>query len=423
MALIVFTHGLGASEADWGSTLSAVRERLPDHQVQPWTYRTSRFPRIRLLRRCVRALSGWEPQSLSELGEALWSTLRVWSSDHDEIILVGHSLGGLVSAAALVHGFTSKKVRDYKVCGKLRGSICIASPFDGASFAEWTSQLYRPFGENRHIDDLRRQSQARRAMIVEFKEEIVNLDRLTLVLMKAENDEIVNSEEITRPFRPDQYFPESLEGNHSDCIYDLTVDHPNLIKLTAAIEGILHSDAAGSRIAKVAFLNSRSVTIREWYDDRLLRMERNLDILAWGLASFREDYGSSLTEWAANGIRIRILLVNIDSHEGAVLCEQQDDLEGRNIGSTVNDIATFLTTIKPQENLDVRVSGFHPGTNIFRVDDEMFFGPYLAGTVSRNAPTGFVLQGYRLYERLLSHFEWMWERAIVSPRSSTSDLD
>lgn len=424
MALVVFTHGLGASEADWGSTLSAVRERLPDHEIRPWTYRTSKLPRIRCIRRVVPALRRWEPQSLSELGEDLWSTIRAESSDHDKIILIGHSLGGLVSAAALVHGFTSNKDRDYRVCGKLRGLICIASPFAGASFAEWTSQLYRPLGENRHIDDLRRKSRERKSIILEFKEEVLNLDRLTFILMKAANDEVVNSDEITGPFRPDEYLPEVLEGNHSSCIRDLECDQPNLVKITGAIEELLHPDAAGSRIAKVAFLNSRSVTIREWYDDRLSRMQRNLDILAWGLASFREDYGGRLAEWSERGIQIRLLLVDPDSPKGSVLCELQDMLEERTAGSTASDIRTFLAAIKPRsDGLEVKVSEYHPGTNIFRVDDEMFFGPYLAGTVSRNAPTGFVLSGYRLYERLSSHFEWMWESAYVSSRSSPSDTE
>ena len=422
MALIVFTHGLGANEDFLGSTLDVLRrhERLANHEIKTWGYPTSKFPRLRISRHGRLALRRQNLQTPSEIGEVLWSHLRSWSGDHDKIILVGHSLGGLVSAAALVHGATSSRVRDLRVCAKLRGLICVASPFAGTYVAEWTSHLYRPIGENPQIDDLRSTSDARKSLIQEFREEVLNLDRFTFVLMKATNDETIDPDQITRPFRPSQFLPDELEGSHSGCIRDLGIEHPNLEKLVTAIEGSLNPDAAGQRITKIAFLDSRSVTIGEWYDHRLRQMTSHLDILAWGLAMFREDYGKDLNEWAERGVKIRIILVNPDSQEGSTLCRLQDISEEREIGSTQREILRFLATIRPvNEKLQVRVSDHHPGVNIFRIDDEMFFGPYIAGIASRKAPTGFVLQGQRLFERLTDHFEWMWSNAYDTTGSSS----
>jgi hypothetical protein len=52
-----------------------------------------------------------------------------------------------------------------------------------------------------------------------------------------------------------------------------------------------------------------------------------------------------------------------------------------------------------QDNLDV---------NIFRIDDEVFWGPYLIHQQSRNSPTLLVRRGGLLFDVLLRHFETIW---------------
>ena len=423
MALIVFTHGLGASEGFWGSTIDVVRshERFMGHEIQTWGYRTNRQPEPLILKRPIQTIRGWKHQSLPEVGEELWSNLRSWSDKHDEIVLVGHSMGGLVSAAALVHGFMSGEDRDVSLCAKLRGLICIATPFAGASSAEMLAQLYRRFGKNKHIADLRPKSATRKQVLHDFARVVLNQGQLTFNLMRAADDVVVLSGEITSPFSRDQYLLDVLSGGHSECISNLNAEHVNLHKLITAIEGTLNSAPIVSSEPEIALFTGRSVTIRNEYDDRLSRMKDRLDILAWGLASFREDYGNRLVDWATNGTRIRLLLVNPNSIRGSTLCELQDELEGRNRGSTANDIATFLTELESSHGgIEVRVSDFHPGTNVFRIDGDMFFGPYIAGTVSRNAPTGVVSDDHWLFDVLLSHFECLWNKGTVF--TSLSDL-
>ena len=350
------------------------------------------------------------------------SHLRSWSGNHAEVVLVGHSMGGLVMAAALVHGFTTGEDRDLALVSKLRGLVCIASPFAGAASTEMLVKLYRPLGASQHIDDLRRESATRKRILQDFTRTVLSQDQLTFILMKAGNDAVVLPGEITSPFSRSQYLLETLTGGHSDCIRDLEADSDNLSQLVDAVDCILGAAAVRSQDTQIELFHGRSVTIKREYDERLARMEHHLDILAWGLSSFLEDYGDDLAEWASRGNRrIRFLLVNPDSREGKLLCELQDRLERRRLGSTADDIETFLATVRPVEgSLEVRVSDYHPGINIFRIDSDMFFGPYLAGMVSRNAPTGIVSDGHWLYGTLLSHYEWMWEKASVSSRSSDS---
>ena len=417
MALIVFTHGLGADEGFWGSTIDALRshERLADHEIKAWAYRTSKRPGHPVLARYFQALRGWRHQDISEIGEELWSHLRSWSDSHNDVILVGHSMGGLVTAAALVSGFSSGRERDTGLSAKLRGILCIASPFAGASSAERLTQLYKRVGANQHIADLAPDSKTRIRIVQEFTRTVLGHDQLTFILMRAGDDAVVLPGEITNPFSRDQYLSDVLTGGHSECIRDLASEHPNFVKLLSAIEGMLGVSEAGSNTTEISLFRGRSVRIKAEYDDRLTRMTSNLDVLAWGLASFREDYGDDLLGWAARGIRIRLLLVDPNSPQGKMLCDLQDDVEGRAPGSTASDVATFLAAVRPvQGSLEVRTSSYHPGINMFRVDENIFFGPYLAPSVSRNAPTAILSNRHWLYDRLLTHFDWLWENATVA---------
>jgi len=408
VALIVLTHGLGASRGHWGSTVHSLRHHddLASHEIRIWTYPTSKAPFF------LKHLRLWRYESLRTIGERLWSDLRSWSEEHETLVLLGHSMGGLVTAAALVHGFTNSEDRDLELRNKLRGLICIATPFAGASHATMIHHFYRTLGINRHIASLRPKSRERTAVVRAFAGPVLNHAHLAFVIMKAGNDGVVQPVEITSPFSREQYEMEVLAGAHSECITNLGPDDPNLLTLITTLKRILNPTAS-TNDHTIQLFKSRSVTIRSHYEDRLSRMTDRLDILAWGLASFREDYGpEELEEWISRGIRVRILLVNPNSHTGVTLCELQDRLEHRVIGSTAEDSTLFLDSRRSYNGIiEVRVSDFHPGVNIFRIDGDMFFGPYLAGTVSRNMPTWLVSDQHWLFDKLSDHFDWMWERA------------
>ena len=387
---------------------------LDGHTLRTWSYRTSKLPDPPVLRRFGAILRRWKHQSLSEIGEELWSNLRSWSDCHDRVILVGHSMGGLVAAAALIHGFSSDEDQDEELCSKVQGLICIATPFAGVSLVKKALRYY-----NQNIADVSSRSKRRRRIVQHFTH-ILERNELSLVLMRAANDQWVLPGEVTQPFGWDQYRQDVLEGNHSSCIKNLATDHTNLTKLVRSIRRILDPTVEDSQGTEVLLFPTRAVTIKPEYDNRLSLMREHLDVLAWSLVSFREDHRKHLAGWVEKGIQIRLLLLNPDTPIGKMLCELQDTVEGRPIGSTAGEITSFLSEVQPiTGGLEIRVSDFHPGTNIFRVDGEIFFGPYLADDVSRNAPTGIVSEDHWLYYRLLAHFEWMWQRASVSWRSSS----
>ena len=135
--------------------------------------------------------------------------------------------------------------------------------------------------------------------------------------------------------------------------------------------------------------------------------------MGFGLSSFREDYGNKFHELASN-TSFRILLLDPDfpSSENS-LASIRDREEGNNQGDIKRDVEAFENVVRTSENLDrskfqVKRLRALPSINVFRVDDEIFWGPYLIASQSRNMPTLLVRKGGFLYEGIKGHFEQLW---------------
>lgn len=168
---------------------------------------------------------------------------------------------------------------------------------------------------------------------------------------------------------------------------------------------------------------TRSVSIREEYHSRL-QSAKEVDILGFGLSSFREDYGSKFEELSSR-TSFRILLLDPDfpSSDNSVALIR-DVEEGNDRGDIKRDVEAFESIVRRASKLDrskfqVRRLRALPSINVFRVDDEIFWGPYLVATQSRNMPTLLVRKGGYLYEEIKAHFEQLWTDRYSRPMSSS----
>jgi hypothetical protein len=59
-------------------------------------------------------------------------------------------------------------------------------------------------------------------------------------------------------------------------------------------------------------------------------------------------------------------------------------------------------------SIEIRLYRALPLINIFRIDDDLFWGPYLLEDQSRNYPTLLVRSPGWLFQRLEQHFEMLW---------------
>ena len=163
---------------------------------------------------------------------------------------------------------------------------------------------------------------------------------------------------------------------------------------------------------------TRSARIKNEYDQRLNRA-REIDILALGLSAFREDYYDQMGKWCKQA-KIRILVIDPEFPRDDVSYARQRDLEENNaVGQIKTDAEMFIKTFKDlcekyPENLKIKKYKVIPSVNILRADDEMFWGPYIIGTQSRNMPTLIVKRGGFIFESLQDHFGRIWNDSRFS---------
>lgn len=163
----------------------------------------------------------------------------------------------------------------------------------------------------------------------------------------------------------------------------------------------------------------RAAQIREEYDVRLERAREGVDILGFGLKDFRRDYLDKLGEMRGRA-PIRILLLNGRSSYAS----QRDAEEQQTIGIIGAEVEEFLKQYKarygsePDFNtgrLQVRIYDSLPTVNIFRIDDDLFWGPYLSGRASSNTLTVRIRRGSSIFTQLEDHFADVWDRFAQEP--------
>lgn len=162
--------------------------------------------------------------------------------------------------------------------------------------------------------------------------------------------------------------------------------------------------------------SSRGATVRSIYDDRLLRAHKQLDLLGFGQNTLREDHRGDFEKWKSRA-PVRILLIDPEypSRESSY-AGQRDLEEGAAEGQIAREVEQFLRDVTEirDERFRVRLYKCLPSVSIFRIDDEILWGPYLAKRVSRNSPTLIVEQGGTLFRSLDEHFEAIWNSDDLS---------
>ena len=157
----------------------------------------------------------------------------------------------------------------------------------------------------------------------------------------------------------------------------------------------------------------RSVRIKQEYDVRLRSAEEGIDIMGFGLRNLREDYRKEFEAWAGRA-KVRVLLIDPEFFSTRQpLANQRDKEEGETVGTIVKDVRAFVRDCSgllraSEGRFQVRLYRCLPSVNIFRIDGNLFWGPYLVGGASKNLPTFLVGKRGILYERLSAHFNTIW---------------
>jgi hypothetical protein len=179
---------------------------------------------------------------------------------------------------------------------------------------------------------------------------------------------------------------------------------------------VLASDDVRAKIRLIArigfsdYFSSRGSSIRAMYDDRLNLAKDRIDAIGFGLKALREDHLNSFVGWKAKA-KIRILLLDPEFPTAvSSLAVIRDGEENQAAGTISDEVKEFVrqTRTLVDERFQIRLARCIPSVNLFRIDDELFWGPYLAHKVSRNSPTFLVRRDGELFRLLMEHFETIW---------------
>lgn len=157
---------------------------------------------------------------------------------------------------------------------------------------------------------------------------------------------------------------------------------------------------------------NRSVLIRDEYESRL-KNAKEIDILGFGLSSFREDYGDKFHQLSIQA-QVRIIVLDPDFPSASESLANIRDREEKNQpGQIKGDVEAFEKAVRQTLNLDrtrfqVKRLRAIPAINLFRIDNVIFWGPYLVGNQSRNMPTLIVQRGGFLFDQFKKHFDDLW---------------
>jgi hypothetical protein len=165
----------------------------------------------------------------------------------------------------------------------------------------------------------------------------------------------------------------------------------------------------------VSVFRHRSVRIKSHYDERL-RVAKRIDLIGLGLSSFREDYADDFAEWSRRAnVRILVLDPNFPTKSQS-LADYRDVEEQGMKGEIRRDVEAFQKAVDEDAGInrvrfEVRRMRSIPAINLLRIDDEIFWGPYLMAERSRNTPTLLVQRGGFMFDDLEKHFEATWAAA------------
>ena len=145
-------------------------------------------------------------------------------------------------------------------------------------------------------------------------------------------------------------------------------------------------------------------------DPKLSSLKYQLDGIAFGLKSFRSSHSDDIENALRRGVNIRLITMNPKSKFVA----QRESEENESQGQIVN---TILQLVDWANNLNskgykgkIAVKGYNCMTLDFywRMDGEIFFGPYWLGRSSQQTITYRVKEGGKAFDAYAKYFEELW---------------
>lgn len=148
-------------------------------------------------------------------------------------------------------------------------------------------------------------------------------------------------------------------------------------------------------------------------EPKLDKAKHHLDAVAFGLKSFRTVQTKRVAKLLKNGVDVRLLTMN-PSPDNIFLKQreiEENEVEGQ-IRKSIEDLVKWADTLNKNRKSKgkIVVKGYKCMTLDFywRVDDEIYIGPYWFGFDSQQTITYKFVSGKQGFELYTDYFEQLW---------------
>lgn len=145
-------------------------------------------------------------------------------------------------------------------------------------------------------------------------------------------------------------------------------------------------------------------------DPELDKAKYQIDAVAFGLKSFRSKQTKKVETCLRNGVNIRILTMAPDSEFILAREKEEKEQEGQ-IKNTIEQLVAWANSLNNRNYMGkIVVKGYSCMTLDFywRVDDELYIGPYWYGISSQQTITYKFSEGGKGFTQYTSYFDDLW---------------
>ena len=137
------------------------------------------------------------------------------------------------------------------------------------------------------------------------------------------------------------------------------------------------------------------------------KAKKRIDIIAFGLSSWRQAKEQLIDDMLNRGVQIRIITIDPNCD----ILKMRDRAEGKAEGATKESILQLREFFKQTNKREKVVIKYHqqlPLDFYFRVDDHVFVGPYIYGKESQQMITYEYEKGGEGFDYYSDYFEKLW---------------
>ena len=148
-----------------------------------------------------------------------------------------------------------------------------------------------------------------------------------------------------------------------------------------------------------------------------------IDGIAFGLSTFRTMYGKKIEQCLRKGVNIRLLTMD---PEGEFICvrEEEEETTPGAIKETIVSLvkwANDLNQTNPKGRIVVKAYKSMTLDYYWRVDDDLYVGPYWYESKSSDTITYKFVSGGRGFQHYSEYFEKLWEDQALCRVLTTVD--